>query len=72
MPSYTAPLDDMLFLFEKLRDNKNYNDQAQTNDKQYLLLHDNITYHAISFDKIYVSKAPLFFIEGYPSRCTNL
>ena len=26
MPSYTAPLDDMLFLFEKLRDNKNYNE----------------------------------------------
>ena len=25
MPSYTAPLEDMLFLFEKLRDNKNYN-----------------------------------------------
>ena len=22
MPSYTAPLDDMLFLFDKLRDNK--------------------------------------------------
>ena len=26
MPSYTAPLDDMLFLFDKLRDNKNYNE----------------------------------------------
>ncbi len=26
MPSYTAPLDDMMFLFEKLRDNKNYNE----------------------------------------------
>ena len=26
MPNYTAPLDDMLFLFEKLRDNKNYNE----------------------------------------------
>ena len=25
MPSYTAPVEDMLFLFEKLRDNKNYN-----------------------------------------------
>ena len=24
MPSYTAPVDDMMFLFEKLRDNKNY------------------------------------------------
>ena len=25
MPNYTAPVEDMLFLFEKLRDNKNYN-----------------------------------------------
>ena len=26
MPSYTASVEDMLFLFEKLRDNKNYNE----------------------------------------------
>ena len=26
MPSYTAPLEDMMFLFEKLRNNKNYNE----------------------------------------------
>ena len=26
MPSYTAPVEDMLFLFDKLRDNKNYNE----------------------------------------------
>ena len=26
MPSYTAPLEDMMFLFEKLRDNENYNE----------------------------------------------
>ena len=26
MPSYIAPVEDMLFLFEKLRDNKNYNE----------------------------------------------
>ena len=26
MTSYTAPLEDMMFLFEKLRDNKNYNE----------------------------------------------
>jgi len=26
MPSYTAPVQDMMFLFEKLRDNKNYNE----------------------------------------------
>ncbi len=26
MPSYTAPIEDMMFLFEKLRDNKKYNE----------------------------------------------
>ena len=26
MPSYTAPVKDMMFLFEKLRDNKKYNE----------------------------------------------
>ena len=26
MPTYNAPLEDMLFLYEKLRDNKNYNE----------------------------------------------
>ena len=26
MPSYSAPVKDMMFLYEKLRDNKNYND----------------------------------------------
>jgi alkylation response protein AidB-like acyl-CoA dehydrogenase len=26
MPSYTAPVEDMMFLFEKLRNNKNYNE----------------------------------------------
>ena len=26
MPNYTAPVDDMIFLFDKLRNNKNYNE----------------------------------------------
>ena len=30
MPSYTAPVKDMMFLFEKLRDNKNYNELKNT------------------------------------------
>ena len=29
MTTYTAPVEDMMFLFEKLRDNKNYNDLAK-------------------------------------------
>ena len=32
MPSYTAPVEDMLFLFEKLRDNKNYNSLKKYNE----------------------------------------
>jgi len=32
MPSYTAPVKDMMFLFEKLRDNKNYNELEKYND----------------------------------------
>ena len=26
MPIYTAPVEDMMFLFDKLRNNKNYNE----------------------------------------------
>ena len=26
MPNYTAPVEDMMFLFDKLRNNKDYND----------------------------------------------
>ena len=26
MPVYTAPVKDMMFLYDKLRDNKNYNE----------------------------------------------
>ena len=26
MPTYTAPLEDMIFLYEKLRNNKSYNE----------------------------------------------
>ena len=26
MPTYIAPVEDMMFLFEKLRNNKNYNE----------------------------------------------
>ncbi len=32
MPSYTAPVKDMIFLFEKLRDNKNYNELEKYNE----------------------------------------
>ena len=32
MPSYTAPVKDMMFLFEKLRDNKSYNELEKYNE----------------------------------------
>ena len=32
MPTYTAPLEDMMFLYEKLRNNKNYNELEKYKD----------------------------------------
>ena len=40
MPSYTAPVNDMLFLFEKLRDNKNYNELEKYNEVNSDLVKD--------------------------------
>ena len=40
MPSYTAPLDDMLFLFDKLRDNKNYNELKKYSEVNLDLVKD--------------------------------
>ena len=31
MTTYTAPIEDMMFLYEKLRDNKNYNEIEKYN-----------------------------------------
>ena len=40
MPIYTAPLEDMFFLFEKLRDNKNYNELEKYNEVNLDLVKD--------------------------------
>ena len=40
MPTYTAPLDDMLFLFDKLRDNKNYNELQKYSEVNLDLVKD--------------------------------
>ncbi len=40
MPSYTAPVKDMMFLFEKLRDNKNYNELKKYNEVSSDLVKD--------------------------------
>jgi len=40
MPSYNAPIEDMLFLFEKLRDNKNYNELEKYNEVSSDLVKD--------------------------------
>jgi alkylation response protein AidB-like acyl-CoA dehydrogenase len=40
MPSYTAPVKDMMFLFDKLRDNKNYNELEKYNDVSSELVKD--------------------------------
>ena len=40
MPNYTAPVDDMMFLFNKLRDNKNYNELKKYKDVSSDLVKD--------------------------------
>ena len=40
MPNYTAPVDDMMFLFEKLRNNKNYNEIEKYKDVNSELVKD--------------------------------
>ncbi len=40
MPSYTAPVKDMMFLYEKLRDNKNYNELEKYNEVNSDLVKD--------------------------------
>ena len=40
MPNYTAPVKDMMFLFEKLRDNKNYNELEKYNEVSADLVKD--------------------------------
>ena len=40
MPSYSAPVNDMMFLYEKLRDNKNYNDLERYNEVSSDLVKD--------------------------------
>ena len=40
MPTYTAPVEDMMFLFEKLRNNKNYNELEKYKDVNIELVKD--------------------------------
>ncbi len=40
MPNYTAPLEDMMFLFDKLRNNKNYNEIQRYKDVNSELVKD--------------------------------
>ena len=40
MPNYTAPVEDMLFLYEKLRDKKNYNELEKYNEVSLDLVKD--------------------------------
>ena len=40
MPTYTAPLEDMMFLYEKLRNNKHYNELEKYKDVSSDLVKD--------------------------------
>ena len=54
MPNYTAPVEDMLFLFEKLRDNKNYNELEKYNEVSSDLVKD-ILEEAAKIKKPYIA-----------------
>ena len=57
MPTYTAPVKDMMFLFEKLRDNKNYNELQKYNEvtpdlvkdilEEAAKINQNLIYHLL-------------------------
>ena len=40
MPNYTAPVEDMMFLFDKLRNNRNYNEIEKYKDVNTELVKD--------------------------------
>ena len=44
MPSYTAPVKDMMFLYDKLRDNKYYNELEKYNEVNSDLVKDCLLY----------------------------
>ena len=48
MPSYTAPVEDMMFLFEKLRDNKKYNELEKYKEVSSDLVKDILEEAAIT------------------------
>ena len=50
MANYTAPINDMMFLFEKLRDNKHYNDLEKYNEVNSELAKDDTTMDAVLSD----------------------
>ena len=58
MPSYSAPVKDMMFLYEKLRDNKNYNDLERYNEVSSDLVKD-ILEEAAASSKISLTKSEL-------------
>ena len=42
MTTYTAPLEDMMFLYEKLRNNKNYNEIEKYKEVNLDLVKDKL------------------------------
>ena len=68
MPSYTAPVDDMMFLFEKLRDNKNYNELEKYKE---VSIKNWMKMEAINTSGLIVNTSSLGMI-GYPNLALSL
>ena len=62
MPSYTAPVEDMMFLFEKLRDNKNYNDLLIEKEK-IIRISSNLLQQAHLPQPLLLLQLPLLLLQ---------
>ena len=66
MPNYTAPLDDMMFLFDKLRNNQNYNEIEKYKEVNTELVKDILSEAAKINQNIIsgsISEIGIFFLD---------
>jgi len=81
MPSYTAPVKDMMFLFEKLRDNKNYNelekyktigDIKKLENKLHQSKRKALEFSSSNFSGTYAKEVEAYVLEDKPKKVKNM
>ena len=65
MPSYIAPVEDMMFLYEKLRNNKNYNELEKYKEVSSDLVRDILEEAAKINQNIIYYLEMIRLIHGY-------